>query len=278
MLFVAALNASAGDVAHVLSLQTHPILGDKQANLAKIDSMLEPYRGTQLDLVLLPEFFSTGIHHPTMVGQPEDGRGGDVIAHICQLAKEFRTNIVAGSVIELDGDKRYNTTFAINRDGEIVGKYRKIHLYSYLGGTEHQRITPGNSTEVVDFDFARVGLCICFDSRYPQHFRELVGKVAEIIACPTALCALHAEKERQIGVWRAFNLARASENLVYFVSCNGADGINEKLTNTGHSMVVSPLADVVAELGETEGAMKAEIDLDLVREMAELRKNVVLGQ
>lgn len=252
-------------MANLLSIQFRPKIGDKQANLLKTEQILNSYKDKNLDLVLVPEFFSTGISHDAMINHPEDENGGETIRFMRELAKKYNTNIISGSVIEKSGEKLYNTSFVINRDGEIIEKYRKIHLFNYLGGTEGERITAGKEVKTVDLDFARVGLSICFDIRYPLHFRKLIEKGAEIIVCPTAWCALHDLKQRQIEIWKAFNITRASENLVYMVSSNQTGKIDSFLTNTGNSMIVSPEAEVLANAGEEERAVFAKADMDIVR-------------
>lgn len=254
-------------MANTLSIQIQPVLGDKEKNLEKISQILGDYKDKSLDLVLLPEFFSTGICHDAMINHPEDEFGGKTIETVRKLAKEYKTNIIAGTVIEKCGGKLYNTSFAINREGEIIEKYRKIHLFNYFGGTEGQRITAGNEIKVAKFDFAKVGMSICFDIRYPLHFRKLLLQGAEIIACPTAWCALNNFKQRQIDLWKAFNISRASENLVYLISSNQVGIINDILTNTGNSMIISPESDILATAKEDEGAILAEIDLNLVHKL-----------
>lgn len=252
-------------MANILSIQLHPELGDKKTNLNKVKKILDEYYDKDLDLVLLPEFFSTGIHHQSMIEEPENETGGETIALIGEFAKKHNTNIIAGSVIEKSDNVLYNTSFVIDRCGHIMDKYRKIHLFSYLGGTENERITAGFEEKVVELDFAKVGLSICFDIRYPMHYRKLIQNGAEIIVCPTAWCSLHNEKELMIQNWKAFNIARACESLVYIISSNNVGGINDIITNTGNSLIVAPTGKILANAEEKECGIFAEIDLNIVR-------------
>jgi len=257
-------------IANILSAQFQPKPGDKAANLNKVKELIAKYKDKSLDLIVLPEFFSTGIDHETMVNQPENTDGGKTIAEIAELAKSYNTNIISGSVVEKENNRLYNTSFALNRKGEIVNKYRKIHLFNYFGGTEGERITPGDSPIVVDFDFAKTGLNICFDIRYPMHSRKLLQMGAEIMVCPTAMAspadAAQKEKAATIAVWRALNIARAAENLVYFISSDicGEAGIYQA---SGHSMIVSPYGEVLQDAQDKEQAVFAQIDIDEVREL-----------
>ena len=257
--------------SYVLSVQLRAKSGDKFANLQKIEELISPYKNKPLDLLLLPEFFSTGICHNAMVNEPENEFGGETIQKICDIAKVYNTNIVAGSVIEKSNDKLYNTSFAINREGRIVDKYRKIHLFNYFGGTEGERITPGNKPVVIKFDFAQVGINICFDIRYPMHSRKLIQMGAEIIVCPTAWAFLNSlpDKEKQVTkkLWQSLNVARAAENLVYFISADLCGKIDSFLSASGNSMIVSPFGEILENAQEEEKAIYQTIDLEIVREL-----------
>jgi len=258
-------------MAGILNIQLKSTIGDKEINLKKVEHFIKKNSDKKLDLVVLPEFFSTGVDHKLFLESPEDENGGDTIKKICELAKTYNTNIIAGTVIEKSADKLYNTSFAVNREGKVVEKYRKIHLFNYMGGTEGERITPGDRLVVVDFDFARVGLGICFDMRYPLHYRKLAQMGAEIIVLPTAWIVpneifdnLESLKFAQ-GMWTAMNRTRAYDNLVYCVSCNQVGRINNDMGGIGYSMIVSPTSEVIANAKETQCAVYAELDLELVK-------------
>ncbi len=258
-------------MAGILNIQLKPTLGNKELNLKKIEHFIKKYSDKKLDLVVFPEFFSTGISHEQFLNYPEDENGGDTIAFVRELAKKYNTNIIAGTVIEKSGDKLYNTSFIINRQGEIIDKYRKIHLFNYMGGTEGERITPGDREVIVDFDFGRVGVGICFDIRYPLHYKKLAKQGADIIVLPTAwaipneiyndLDALEYAQE----MWVAMNRTRAYDNLVYVVTSNQTRKANDMFSSIGYSMIVAPSAEVIANAKNDECALYADVDLDLVK-------------
>ncbi len=293
-----AKKATAG----VLSVQFEPVLNDVEANLKKVEKIVEDAvsnifgsdftcdkgvctcndkacaGGTEvsdgecakkpLDLIVLPEFFTTGVSHK-YVENPNPKNGGRPIEFMAELAKKYNVNIAAGTVITEFEGKLYNTLFVLNRKGETVAKYDKIHLFKYFGGTENERVTPGNSTVTVDLDFAKIGLAICFDIKYPLHYKKLTQEGAEIIVEPAAwayLKSVKGQKTQNATAFEALSIARANENLVYFVSSNEC-GDAGPLGNTGGSKIISPLADILADAGENEGAIYAELDLELVREL-----------
>ena len=112
-------------MAGILNIQFNPTISEKESNLKKIERYISDNSDKTIDLVVLPEFFSTGIDHDSFINSPEDEFGGETIKFVSELKKKYNTNIVAGSVIEKVNDKLYNTSFVINREGKIVTKYRK---------------------------------------------------------------------------------------------------------------------------------------------------------
>ncbi len=256
----------------ILNIQINPILGDKEKNLETVKGFVEKYSDKKPDLVVLPEFFSSGIDDNTMINSPEDENGGIVVKNLSETAKRFDTNIVCGSVIEKEGDKLYNTCFVVDRTGQIVGKYRKIHLFQFFGGNENAYTTPGNLPPcVIELDFAKVGVSICFDIKYPMLYKTLIKMGAEIIVSPSAWIKLKSltnkKKEEAALCWKSLNIARAAESLVYFVTSNLAGDMNSSLYSIGNSMITNPLGVVESLQGNQQGADFTEINLKLVREL-----------
>ena len=256
----------------ILNIQINPILGDKEKNLETVKGFVEKYSDKKPDLVVLPEFFSTGIDDNTMINSPEDENGGIVVKNLSETAKRFDTNIVCGSVIEKEGDKLYNTCFVVDRTGQIVGKYRKIHLFQFFGGNENAYTTPGNLPPcVIELDFAKVGVSICFDIKYPMLYKTLIKMGAEIIVSPSAWIKskslTNKKKEEAALCWKSLNIARATESLVYFVTSNLAGDMNSSLYSIGNSMITNPLGVVESFQGSQQGADFKEINLKLVREL-----------
>ncbi len=258
-------------MAGILSIQFEPVLNKMDKNLEKIEKIIDDYMENShgekpLDLIVLPEFFTTGVSHK-YVDNPIPLDGGKPIEFAANMAKRYNTNVIAGTVITKEDEKLYNTMFVLDRKGETIAKYRKIHLFKYFGGTENERITPGKEVVVADLDFAKVGLSICFDIKYPLHYRKLAQKGAEIVISPSAwafLKSVDGQKELNTRIFRCLSVARANENLFYFITSNqcGNAGI---LGNTGSSMIISPTAEILADAKEDERAIYANIDLELVR-------------
>lgn len=258
-------------MAGILSIQINPTLNDKEMNLKKVEHFIKKYSDKKLDLVVFPEYFSTGADFANFQKTSEDSLGGATIAKICDLAKKYSTNIVAGTVIEKSKGKFYNTSFVINRDGQIVAKYRKIHLYNYLGGNEGEIVEKGEDEVVVDLDFGKIGLGICFDIRFPNHFTNLIKMGAQIVVLPTGWLVpneIYNEKTSlkfAQDMWFAMMRTRAYDNLSYFVISNLAGKVNDEFSALGKSMIVSPTSEILAQAEHEQCAIYADVDLDLVR-------------
>ena len=269
------INKKTGDKmtrANILNIQMNPKIGDKMYNCNKAGQFISDNSKEGLDLVVLPEFFSTGIDDISFVENPEEENKSGVIAYFCELARQFSTNIICGTIIEkAQNGKLYNTSYAINRHGEIVNKYRKIHLYNYLGGNEGKTISAGVTPAVAEFDFARVGMSVCFDIRYPLLYKTLIKMGAEIIVSPSAWSVLSTNNPSDtadfINCWRAFNITRAAENLVCFVTSNLVGSGNAYLYSIGNSMIVNPEGKILYNAQNNECAHCQSVDLELIRRL-----------
>ena len=140
-----------------------------------------------------------------------------------------------------------------------------------MGGNEGQNITPGSQIVTVNLDFATIGLAICFDIRYPLHFKQLAKNGAEIIVLPTAWIVPNdvyddkTSRDFAQDTWIAMNRTRAFDNLVYTVSCNQTKRVNDRVSAIGNSMIISPTSQVLANAKDDQCAIFADIDLELVK-------------
>ena len=253
----------------VLSIQMNSVAEPTAQNLSKVEKIIRGYTSRKIDLIVLPEFFSTNTSYMQAI---ENEYGGQTINQVCELAKRYNTNIVAGTVVRRIGNKLYNTSFAINRNGKVLDKYDKLHLFSYMGGTEGDHITAGNRLVAVDFDFGRVGLAIGFDSRYPLQFKELSRLGSDIIVLPTAWLVpneVFADKNSLAyarNMWTAMSRTRAYDNEVYYVISNQVgQSADNNWAAIGQSMIISPTSEVLAEAVDEEQGIYAKIDLSLPR-------------
>ena len=204
------------------------------------------------DLILLPEIWPCGFFSFDRYRSESEPVNGPTVGVFKDKARERQCHILMGSFVEKDSDHLYNTTILLNPNGDIVAQYRKIHLFGYQS-QETELLTPGNEVVVTDTPWGRCGLSTCYDLRFPELFRKMVDKNAQFFLIVSAWP--HA----RLAAWRLFNRVRAHENLAYLFSCNCA-GVNNDSQFAGHSMIVDPLGQVLAEAGDEEEIMSADID------------------
>jgi len=178
------------------------------------------------------------------------------------LAAELNIFLHIGSLaIKLEETRVANRSYVIDPAGEIVAHYDKLHLFDVdLAGGEIYRESlharPGAKAVLVDLPFGRLGLSICYDLRFPQLYRALAAAGAEFIAVPAAFTKQTGEAH-----WHVLIRARAIETGAYVLAASQG-GLHENGRATyGHSLIVSPWGEVLAESGEEPGVIFAEIDL-----------------
>jgi len=246
----------------VALIQMDIVLGDVAANRAKARMLLEQAIQGGAKLLVLPELWTTG-YQLADIQQLAETESGETLAMLRQLAQRQGVEIISGSIAEQRAGKVYNTAYAIDRTGEIVAKYSKIHLIGLMA--EDKFITPGNDRVVFDLSFGRGGLIICYDLRFGELPRALALDGCQALFVPAEWPAVRGEH------WRALNIARAIENQMYVIAVNrvGRDRDNEFF---GHSLIVDPWGEVLAEGAATEEqVILAEVDFTAV---AEIRQRI----
>jgi predicted amidohydrolase len=234
----------------VASLQLATADRPKQENVASALALVD--RAGPADLILLPEMWPCGFFAFDRYRADSEPMDGDTVNAFRRKARERSCHIVMGSLVESAGDKLYNTTVFIGPAGEILARYRKIHLFGYQSD-EARLLTAGRELVVAETPWGRSGFSTCYDLRFPELFRRMVDQGAEVFLVPSAWPLARLE------AWRLFNRARAHENLAYLVSCNCA-GENAGKRYGGHSMIVDPWGRVLAEGGEGQEVVAADID------------------
>ncbi len=208
------------------------------------------------DLILLPEIWACGYFSFSRYRDESEPVDGATIEIFRKKARERKCHILMGSFVENDRGQLYNTSLLLDTDGNIAARYRKIHLFGYQS-EERKILTAGEDVVVSDTPWGPSGFSTCYDLRFPELFRRMVDKGAKFFLIPSAW------PMARLDAWRLFNRARAHENLAFLISCNCA-GVNTGKRYAGHSMIVDPLGQVVAEGGEKEEVVTAEIDPGVV--------------
>jgi predicted amidohydrolase len=234
----------------VASIQLEMADRPKEQNVAHALALID--RVPAADLILLPEIWPCGFFAFDRYAAESEALDGPTVSRFRQKARERGCHLLMGSLVERHAAGLFNTSVFIGPGGEILAGYRKIHLFGYQS-EERKLLTPGRDVVAADTPWGRAGFCTCYDLRFPELFRRLVDRGAEIFLIPSAWPLARIE------AWRLFNRARAHENLAFVVSCNCA-GQNAGRHYGGHSMVVDPWGRMLAEGGEREEVVTAEID------------------
>jgi predicted amidohydrolase len=228
------------------------------ANCAKAaDWLRRCVSATGAELVVLPETASTGFVTGTSAEELWDVVSevpGPVTEPIQEAARELGVHVVWGTYER--GPQRgvvLNAAVLIGPDGDVLGVYRKTHPFAGERCDRGGWVTAGDEVCVVETELGRIGMIICFDGDYPELSRITAVRGAEVIARPSALL-------RSADLWELTNRARAYDNHVYVVGAN-ATGIDPGGTiYFGNSMVVTPIAEVVARAASHEGWVAAKLD------------------
>lgn len=218
-------------------------------------------RGAQI--VCLPEYFSgvtlrDGLLHPAAF--PEDRH--PVLQAFADLARDRRVWLLLGSLGVAAADGRiFNRAYLLDRGGRVAARYDKIHMFDVelAAGQplrESATIAPGDHAVTADTELGRVGFSICYDLRFPQLYRRLAQAGAEILTVPAAFTRMTGEAH-----WHVLNRARAIENGCFVAAPCQFGTLPGGAECFGHSLIVDPWGRVLADGGDGEGVILAEIDL-----------------
>ena len=215
-------------------------------------------------LVLLPEKW-TGFGRPEVLRATAEPIGtGQAMDAMSRWAKEHSIYVVGGSITELHDDGSLTNTCAVHSpSGELVAEYRKIHLFDVDLGTESYRESDleraGEHIVTVDVDGWVVGLSICFDLRFPELYRILALKGANLLVVPAAFTMMTGRDH-----WEPLLRARAIENQTYVLAANEYGTHHEGKRTYGRSMVIDPWGTVVAQAHDGEAIVLATIEASRV--------------
>jgi predicted amidohydrolase len=222
-----------------------------------VDHLERCVAATGAELVVLPESATTGFTpgvDPDALWDLVAEVPGPLTGPVQAAAARLGVHAVLGTYER--GPTRgtvHNTAVLIGPDGEVRGAYRKTHLFCGEDRDGGGWVTPGGEAVVVDTDLGRIGLMICFDGDYPELARIQAVRGAEVICRPSALL-------RSADIWELTNRARAYDNHVFVVAAN-ATGIDPAgVIYFGNSMIVTPVADVLARAASHEGWVSARLD------------------
>lgn len=231
-------------------------LGDPEANFALARQWTAEAAQRGSELIIFPELWSSGYDlenwqkHASALGQ-------GMFASLSDLAAEFKIGI-AGSILESRNGKAYNTLTLFDSKGEQQAVYRKVHLFRLM--QEEKWLAPGEESVLVETNWGKTGLAICYDLRFVELFRKYALAGAKAIIIPAEWPA------RRTAHWQTLLRARAIENQMVIIAVNRVGESNGEIFS-GRSAVIDPWGETIVEGDDRQSLLHAEIDMGLVDEV-----------
>jgi predicted amidohydrolase len=235
-------------------------------NIDVCTGLIEQAVAQGASLIATPEYFS-GLHQQKEKTIPIafDYKGHKVIKAFSLLAKKLSVDLLLGSVgVNTVTDKLYNRSVAINHKGEIVQFYDKIHMFdvNLAEGKvfrESATMQAGAAAKIAKLSGLTLGMSICYDLRFAKLYRQLAKAGAQVLTVPAAFTQTTGKAH-----WHVLNRARAIETGSFVLAPAQFGKTQGGGYNYGHSLIINPWGEVLADAGEEEGFIIADIDLQQV--------------
>ena len=224
---------------------------NRQANFAKIEALLAAAKPDAGSLVLLSEMFASGFS--MNVAAIREGRERETERFLSATAKKFGIFLLGGLVTTKTNGKGCNQSVVFSPDGRELARYTKLQPFSF--GGESANYDAGKAPTIFEWQGFKVSPFICFDLRFPEHFRTATKRGAQLIT------VIANWPVTRIQHWVALLQARAIENQAYVAGVNRC-GKDPKLSYNGRSLIVSPKGDILADAGNGESVISAEVSLE----------------
>ena len=245
---------------------------DKEANLSKAKLGIEECVKKGAEIVILPEIFNSPYDSKKFREYSEE-KNGKTWTFLSNLSKENNIILIGGSIPEIENDKIYNTSFIFDTKGNQIARHRKMHLFDIdvKGGQsfkESESLTAGDSICVFDTPFCKIGVCICFDMRFPELSRLMVLQGARIIIVPAAFNMTTGPPH-----WESMFKQRAIDNQCFTIGVAPARNLESNYISYANSIIVNPCGNIIYKADEKEHFDVIEIDLS---EVENIRKQLLL--
>lgn len=243
------------------------VIDDKETNIKKAVSMIKEAVSCGAQLVVLPEMFNCPYDNQKFIEYAEEPENSKTLDAVAEAARRSEVFLVAGSIPELEGEKLYNSSFIFSPDGDLMGSHRKLHLFDVdvpdgITFKESETLCPGSHITVLDTELCKLGVAICYDMRFPELLRLMTIKGAELIVIPGAFNMTTGPAH-----WDPLVRTRAIDNQVYLAAASPATNGNASYMAYGHSMIVDPWGDVLAQAGYSEEIIYADVEISRIKEI-----------
>jgi len=233
---------------------------DRPRNIEAADALVKAAAAEGAELVVLPEKWSL-LGDGRALAEGAEGLDGEAVTAARGWATGLGIDVLAGSFTEASAEGLpTNTSVLIDSGGEIVAEYRKLHMFDVEAGgveyreSDHERA--GDRLAVGESRSLTVGLTVCYDLRFPELFRALLDRGATAYTVPSAFTAATGRDH-----WEPLLRARAIENQAFVLAANQVGEADPSYSSWGHSMIVGPWGEILAEVTEGEGYAVADLDM-----------------
>lgn len=243
------------------------VLNDKSSNLKRAEEMISnTMRLYNPQIIILPEYFQTPTNLKGLENYVEDGDNSETLNFLKEQAIKYNIDIIGGTIPAYFGDKTkiYNTCFCVNNKGVLKCTFKKLHLFDInipgqITFTESKKITRGDSFGIFETEYAKIGIGICYDIRFPE-YALLLRKEHNIdmLVYPAAFNTVTGPI-----YWEILARSRAIDNQVYVALCSPSRNYDnpDDYQAYGHSILVDPSGAVVTTTGIEEAIVYSKIDL-----------------
>lgn len=236
---------------------------DVAENIRAADALIREAASLGGELIATPEMTTLLDRKPGAAWEKSTDEAADPgLAHFRALARELAKTLLIGSVaIRADAGKCANRSFLIRPDGEVAARYDKIHMFDVQLNAgniyrESDSYAAGAGAVVASLPMAKLGMTVCYDVRFPELFRQLAMAGAQIIAVPAAFTRITGEAH-----WHVLLRARAIETGCFVVAPAQAGKHQDGRETYGHSLIIDPWGEILAEGGTEPGVIVATLDL-----------------
>lgn len=243
---------------------------DRSRNIEIAERLAKAAAEDGAELIVLPEKWSL-LGDGQVLSEGAETIEGEAIGAARGWAKELGVHLLAGSFTESSGaGLPTNTSVLITPSGEIAAEYRKIHMFDVEAGgvryreSDHEQA--GSELSTVDVGELKLGMTICYDLRFPELYRALIDQGAEAFTVPSAFTAATGKDH-----WEPLLRARAIENQAFVLAANQVGEASPSYDSWGHSMIIDPWGEILAEVESGEGFASADLDLSA---QAEIRRKL----
>lgn len=233
---------------------------DKEANLKKAVDLIRKSSSEGADLVVLPEMFNCPYENEKFPLYAEHRDDSVTLRTVKEAARDYGVYLVAGSIPESEGDKIYNTSIVFNRDGDLLGAHRKLHLFDVdvpdgICFKESDTLSPGDDFTILDTELGKLGVVICYDIRFGELIRLMALEGVEFLIVPGAFNMTTGPAH-----WDSLIRSRAIENQFYVVAASPARDLDASYVAYGHSLIVDPWGEVLSRAGAGEEIIFADLE------------------